>query len=110
MSEQKVSHYIYLFDAVRREMITDPDAWTEEDLRIAEEHFAYLKNATEEGIVLLAGRSLDGEGPAIVILEATSEKAARDFMEADPFVADGLMRANLHPFRPALVRAPRDRA
>ena len=91
-------------------MITEPDAWTEEDLRIAREHFAYLKNATKEGIVLLAGRSLDGEGPAIVIVEATSEEEARRFMEADPFVAGGLMRANLHPFRAALVRASQDSA
>jgi uncharacterized protein YciI len=107
MPEQNPSHFIYIFEAVRPEMITEPDAWTEEDLRIAEEHYAYLKNATEDGIVLLAGRSLDGEGPAIVIVEATSEEEARRFMEADPFVSGGLMRANLHPFRPALMRAAR---
>ena len=57
--------------------------------------------------MLLAGRSLDGKGPAIVILEAASEEEARRLMERDPFVASGLMRATLHPFRPALVREGR---
>jgi uncharacterized protein YciI len=86
-------------------MVTDPDAWTPEDIRVAEDHFAYLKQATEEGTVILAGRSLDGQGPAVVIFEAESEEQARHFMESDPFVAGGLMRASLHPFRAALVRA-----
>ena len=55
--------------------------------------------------MILAGRSLDGEGPAVVIFEADSEEQARSFMEADPFVAGGLMRAQLHPFRAALIRS-----
>ena len=105
MSEQK-KEFIYAFDPVRPELVTDPDAWTEEDERIFEAHFAYLKQATEEGIVLLAGRAQDGVGPAIVIFEAGSEEEARRFMENDPFVAGGLMRASLHPFRAALVRKP----
>ena len=104
MAERSKEQFIYVFEPVRPELVTDPDAWTEEDMRIGSEHFAYLKKATEDGIVLLAGRSLDGEGPAVVIFEADSEERARSFMEADPFVADGLMRASLHPFRAALIR------
>ena len=97
-------HYIYVFDPIRPELVTDPEAWTEEDERIGEAHFAYLRRATEEGTVILAGRSLDEKGPAIVIFEAASDREAREFMESDPFVAGGLMRASLHPFRAALVR------
>lgn len=104
MSEQGMLQYIYVFDPVRPEMVTDPDAWTEEEVKIGEAHFAYLKQATEDGKIVLAGRSLDGVGPAVVILEATTEGQARRFMENDPFVAGGLMRASLHPFRAALVR------
>ena len=104
-SRAEKQQFIYLFEAVRPDLITDPGAWTERDLQIAEEHFAYLKQATDEGIVLLAGRSQDGVGPALVIIEANSEEDARRFMENDPFVANGLMRARLHPYRAALVRA-----
>ncbi len=104
MPDEEVFQFLYQFQPLRPELVTNPDAWTEEDNRIGKAHFAYLKRATEAGIVLLAGRSLDGVGPAIVILEAESEAAARDFMEKDPFVAGNLMRARLHPFRAALVR------
>ena len=104
MADAVKEQFIYVFDPVRPELVTDPDAWTEEDTRIAGEHFTYLQRATHEGIVILAGRSLDGKGPAVVIFEADTEDDARRFMEADPFVAGGLMRASLHPFRAALVR------
>jgi uncharacterized protein YciI len=104
MSDKRRKQFVYVFDPVRPEMVTDPEAWTEEDTRIGEEHFAYLKGATEKGIVILAGRSLDAKGPAVVIFEASSDEEARQFMESDPFVAGGLMRASLHPFRAALVR------
>lgn len=104
MADAVKEQFIYVFDPVRPELVTDPDAWTEEDTRIAGEHVAYLQRATQEGIVILAGRSLDGKGPAVVIFEADTEDDARRFMEADPFVAGGLMRASLHPFRAALVR------
>jgi hypothetical protein len=43
-------------------------------------------------------------GWVLVIIEAESEAAARDFMENDPFVVGGLMRASLHPFRASLIR------
>ncbi len=85
-------------------MATDPGAWTERDEEAGAAHYERLKAATEEGKVLLAGLSLDGEGPAVVIFEAESGDEARRFMEEDPFVADGLFRASLHPFRPSLVR------
>jgi uncharacterized protein YciI len=104
MANRTKEQFIYVFDPVRPELVLDPDAWTEEDTRIASEHFAYLQRATRDGIVILAGRSLDGKGPAVVIFEADTEDDARRFMEADPFVAGGLMRASLHPFRAALVR------
>jgi uncharacterized protein YciI len=84
MSEQEKLQFIYVFDPIRPELVTDPDAWTEKDLRIRHAHFAYLKKATEDGIVLLAGRAQDAVGPAIVIFEASSEDEARQFMENDP--------------------------
>jgi uncharacterized protein YciI len=100
--------FIYLFDPVCPEMVTDPNAWTEEDLKIGSDHFSYLQKVTEEGTVILAGRSLDGIGSAIVIIEVESEVAALNFMNNDPFVISGLMRAHLHPFRAALIRKPKD--
>ena len=103
-------YFLYQFDPVRPELITEPDAWGEDDLRLAEEHFGYLQRATADGVVLLAGRSPDASGPAIVLLYASSRDEALRFMRSDPFVAGGLMRASLHPFRPALLERWFDRA
>ena len=103
MTQPSTNHYVYIFDPIRPELVTDPDSWTEEDEQIGERHAAYLKQAAEEGTILLAGRSLDGIGPAVVIFNADSESEARRFMEADPFVSEGLMRASLHPFRAAYM-------
>ena len=103
MRQISTSHYVYVFDPIRPELVTDPDSWTEEDEQIGERHAIYLKQAAEDGTVLLAGRSLDGLGPAVVILQADSEIEARRFMESDPFIAEGLMLASLHPFRAAFM-------
>ena len=103
MPEQFLYHFL---PGDRPELATDPDAWTEADERTAAAHFAHLERGAAEGTVVLAGRSQDGIGPAIVILEAASEDEARRFMEADPFVAGGLFGASLHPFRVALAREP----
>lgn len=105
MAEKSTQQFLYPFDPVRIELVSNPNAWTEKDARIGEAHFAFLKKATREGIVLLAGRSQDGVGPVIVIFEAESEEAARDFLENDLFISGGLMRTSFHPFRAALVRA-----
>ncbi len=90
----------------RPELATDPHAWTEEDEAVGAAHFERLRQATEDGTVILAGRSQDGIGPAVVIFEADDQAAARRFMDEDPFVVEGLFRATLHPFRAALVRQP----
>ena len=105
--EAETNQYIYSLKPVRPEFVTDPDSRTREEEAAAEQHYAFLKSATDRGQVLLAGRSPDVEGPALVIFEARSLKAAESFMEGDPFVAEGVMRASLHPFRAALVRAGR---
>lgn len=95
--------FLYTFTPGRRpELATDPSAWSPADEETAANHFTYLEGAAASGTVLLAGRSQDGVGPAIVILEAASEQEARDFMEKDPFITSGLFGADLHPFRIAL--------
>ena len=71
---------------------------------IVEEHFAWLQRQQAQGVVRMAGRTADsGERTfGIVLLEAPSEEAASALMNEDPAVAQGVMRAELHPFRVAL--------
>ncbi len=88
----------------RPDLATNAAAWTEKDEHVFAAHYERLRQGAENGKVILAGRSQDGIGPAIVVFEADSEEEARRFMEEDPFVSEGLFGANLHPFRAALVR------
>jgi uncharacterized protein YciI len=99
-------HWLYQFKPgdERPDLATNAAAWTEADEHVFTAHYERLRQGAEDGIVILAGRSQDGIGPAIVIFEADSEEDARRFMEEDPFVSEGLFGANLHPFRAALVR------
>ena len=99
-------HWLYQFTPgeARPDLATNAAAWTETDEQVFAAHYERLRQGAEDGKVILAGRSQDGIGPAIVIFEADSEAEARRFMEEDPFVRKGLFGANLHPFRAALVR------
>lgn len=104
MTDSAETQFLYQFHpGDRPELGTDPSAWTEADDGIFTEHYERLREATEAGRVILAGRSQDGIGPAIVIFRAESGNDARRFMEEDPFVSSGLFRASLHPFHAALV-------
>jgi uncharacterized protein YciI len=95
-----MAQFLYRFlPGDRPELAVGPEAWTEADLEVAQRHAAHLEASAASGIVLVAGRSQDWSGPALVILEADDEAAARAFMEADPFVSEGLFRGALHPFR-----------
>jgi uncharacterized protein YciI len=95
-----VPQYLYHFlPGERPELAAGSGAWTDADLAVARRHAAYLEAGAADGVVLVAGRSQDWQGPALVVLVAPDEAAARSFMEADPFVSQDLFRARLHPFR-----------
>ena len=53
--------FLYRLQAIRAEMVSIGP--TEKESRALEEHFAYLKDLTERGVVLLAGRTLQLPGP-----------------------------------------------
>lgn len=78
---------------------------TEEEASVMREHFAYLQRLRDDGLVLLAGPSIAGEGTfGLVVLETESEETARAAMEGDPAVTEGVMLAELRPFRISVSR------
>jgi uncharacterized protein YciI len=98
--------FLYYLQPTRAGMLTDGPTLEEKDA--VSRHFAHLKALTEQGIVLLAGRT-QTTGPetfGIVVFRAEDENAARALMESDPAVIDGVMRATLYPFGVALLAAP----
>lgn len=94
--------FLYRIQPVRHEMLTGGS--TESERKTVEEHFAYLKQLTNAGTVLLAGRTrnTDTSSFGIVILSADSEEAARRIMNEDPAVKGRVFRAELFPYRMAL--------
>lgn len=101
MSE-RLSTFLYRIQPARPELLTQGTTPAEE--KVIKEHFSYLEKLTDKAIVLLAGRTLNGDPSSfgIVILNAKSEAEARQIMLADPAVSNGVMQAELFPFRIAL--------
>jgi uncharacterized protein YciI len=101
----KKEQYLYTLKLIPS--LLDESNWTERENGIVEEHFERLKSLIAEGKLILAGRTLnvDPSGFGIVILEVESEKEARGLMKSDPAVREGIMTAELFPYRVALIRS-----
>ena len=94
--------FIYRIQPTRSDMLVAGP--TDAESAIVGQHFEYLKELTDKGVVLMAGRTLteDENTFGIVVFEAESELDANTIMINDPAVAQGLMRAELWSFRVAL--------
>ena len=101
MSEKQ--QFLYKIQPTRAAMLTE--GGTPEENAIVGEHFAYLQALVAKGVVKLVGRTLntDPSSFGIVIFEAESEKAAQEIVGNDPAVANNVMRAELFPYRIALM-------
>ncbi len=97
------SQYLYRIQPTRPAMLTE--GATDQEERLIGEHFAYLKNLTEIGVVQLAGRTTNDDASTfgIVVFVSQSDEAARIIMEQDPAVAAGVFSAQIYPFSVALV-------
>ena len=96
--------YIYVLHVAAR--LHDEKAWTPADNTAVTRHFERLQRATQQGKVLLAGRTAEPLNVTfgIVVFEAADDTAAREFMLGDPAVVAGVMTAELHPYAVALMR------
>ena len=93
-----MSEYVYLIHPFRDGFYEQP---TSEENSIMEAHFQYLQQATEAGVVLLAGPCLD-DTFGLIIFRTENEESARTFMFNDPAVKNNVMMAELHPMRVSL--------
>ncbi|MFF2752457.1 YciI family protein [Psychrobacillus sp. NPDC058041] len=82
----------------------DQTNWTEKENAIIQHHFEVLQTLQEEGKLLLAGRTLNTDPMGIVILEVDTEEEAIELMNNDPAVKNGMMEAQLFPYRVALYK------
>ena len=81
------------------------DQMTTKEEATINKHFDRLEKALGDGRLILAGPCLDGAF-GIVVFQANSEEEAKEFMKKDPAVSEGIMTAELHPFRVSLIQKP----
>lgn len=100
-----MEQFLYRIQPVRHDMLTKGS--TEVESRIISEHFNYLKRLTENGVVILAGRTqnTDYSSFGIVLLKAETIEAAREIMLNDPAVKKSVFRAELYPYKTSLFNA-----
>jgi uncharacterized protein YciI len=91
--------YIYLTHPIRDGFFEQPTSY---EASAMEEHFQYLKHATEIGRIVLAGPCLD-DTFGIVVFHAENDASAQAFMFGDPSVKKNVMMAELHPMRISLI-------
>jgi uncharacterized protein len=90
--------FLYRIRPVRVAMVAEGP--TDSEAAIIGEHFIYLSKLVEDGVVLMAGRTLNTDERVfgIIVFVAASESEARALMEGDPAVKQGVMEAQLFPF------------
>jgi uncharacterized protein YciI len=98
------SQWLYYLKPARLGMVTGEA--TAEEIETVSRHFAYLKDLTEKGVMILMGRTQNNDEHTfgIAIFEAEDESTAQKIMENDPAVMGGVMRAKLYPYKIALMR------
>jgi uncharacterized protein YciI len=99
-----VNQYLYLLKPTRLGMVKEGP--TPEEAEIVSRHFAHLEALTEQGVMILVGRTQTNDESTfgIAIFEAEDDQAARAIMESDPAVREGVMKAELYPYKVALMR------
>lgn len=99
----ETTQYLYRIQPTRLEMLTEGP--TEKESEVTSQHFAYLTGLLEKGVLILAGRTLNDDESTfgITILNAENKDIAQQIMRDDPAVREGVMRAELFPYRVALI-------
>ena len=97
--------YLYRITPTRLGMVAEGP--TDEEAAIMSRHFDYLKSLTDQGTVLLFGRTQNSDATTfgIAIFRAESEVEARSIMDSDPAVKEAVMRAELYPYKVAGLNA-----
>lgn len=87
-----------------------PEDMTQREEKIMDEHYEYLKKLTREKKVVLAGPCF-GFNFGLIILQTESENEAKEIMDIEPSVVEGVHTYELGSLRVSLLmdNRPRDR-
>lgn len=87
----------------RQDFITNPK---EEEDKIMEDHFHYLKKLLNQNKLFFAGPTLIPEDPfGVIILQTETEEEAKYLLENDPSVKAGIQKiVDIRPIRLSLTK------
>ncbi|HET6815739.1 MAG TPA: YciI-like protein [Mycobacteriales bacterium] len=86
-------HYALVYELV--------DDYIERRAALREEHLALARAASDRGDLLLGGAFADPPDRALLVWDVDDPAAIQQFVDADPYVAHGLVRS--HEIRPWTV-------
>ncbi|MCA0988547.1 YciI family protein [Guptibacillus algicola] len=97
-----MNHFLYKLKLIPE--LLDEKNWTKKENNIVSEHFNALQQLLKENTLIMAGRTMNGDESAfgIVVIQTNSEEEATAIMKKDPAVREGIMTAELFPYRVAL--------
>ena len=100
---ENLQEFLYRIQVVRPAQLSEGPTEREDELTM--EHFNYLKHLAAEGTLVIAGRTqtTDYSSFGLIIFRAADEAAARGIVANDPAVKAGMFRAELYPYRIAVV-------
>ena len=89
--------WLVVLRPTRAELPFDP---TPEEERIVGEHYARLLRLRDEGKLVLAGPSpVAGDTIGIAVFDVDDEAEVQAILDVDPAVVNGVMTAEIRPFR-----------
>jgi uncharacterized protein YciI len=104
MKQQIMQQFIYILRL--QPHYRKAEHWTEATNEIIGKHFNYLKGLHDKGVAILVGKSdydIDNtDNFGMCIFQSENLEAANALMNNDPCILNGVMYAELHPFRISL--------
>lgn len=94
-----ISHFIYIIKPHKENFA---ERATPEENEIMSKHFVYLKDLMEKGLLVLAGPETSGKF-GIAIFKADSLEHAKELTANDPAVKNGIVTAEIYPFKISLL-------
>jgi uncharacterized protein len=98
-----MKQFLYVLQVTRPAMLTDGP--NENERATLMEHFAYLEQLSQEGTLILAGRTQTKhpETMGLAIFNAESMEEAVKIKNSDPVIVEGVMTAEVYPYQIALI-------
>lgn len=102
MLRNSKKEFVYVLKVTAR--LREEENWRENHRKTLENHFKYLKNLLSEGKLIMAGDTsvTEKSNVELVIIKAYTEEEAKNLMNNDPGIKEGIMEGSIYNFKISL--------